>query len=336
MTALSIDSGRAGDHEMACGGNCAACTRGTSQMTEPMLRALPDAGTALSIVLNLGTLANLPDWSAAPKGDSAAIAAGVRSAGYAGVQGSDDPAFRAAGLTTYASGRVVLPHEAASLIESHQAQGHKATTLHVGTGLENDNEAMRLIEAVLQAAERLAHPTFIETHRATITQDIWRTLRWIEHFPELRFNADLSHWYTGLEMPYGDFEGKLSLLAPFFARVGFIHGRIGNGGAMQVAIGIGGRDEPHVSRFAEMWRRCFAGYLARREPGGPIVFAPELLPAQVDGATGPLYIDYALTQLLPSGKIEETSDRWEQALKLVEIAKTSFADAYLQAAARRA
>jgi hypothetical protein len=331
MTALSIDSVHARSHRPACNGDCGACARRMAETAEPLQHASSNAVNALSIALNLGTISGLPDWSAAPKGDSAAIATAIRKAGYEGVQGTDDPAFRAADLTTYASGRVLLPHEVQPLIDRHQALGHSATTVHLGTGFENDGEAMRLLEAVLQAADRLGHPTFVETHRATITQDVWRTLRWIEHFPELLFNADVSHWYTGLEMPYGDFDRKLDLLSPFFARVGFIHGRIGNGGAMQVTIGAGGRDEPHVSRFAEMWKRCFAGFLARRELSGTIVFAPELLPAQIDTPNGPVYMDYAQTQVLSSGEVVEAGDRWEQALRLVEIARASFEQASREA-----
>ena len=47
-----------------------------------------------------------------------------------------------------------------------------------------------------------------------------------KRFPEIRFNADFSHYYCGQEMVYGDFEAKLDFMAPIFERVGFIHGRI--------------------------------------------------------------------------------------------------------------
>ena len=285
-----------------------------------------DASTRFQPVLNLGTLLNLPDWSAAPRGSAVEVAQAIRAAGYQGVQGTDDPAYRQAGLVTYGAGRVVRAEEAQIVIGKNVDQGHLATTLHVGTGFEDEREALTLIEAVLEASDRLRHPSFIETHRATITQDMWRTLRWVELCPAIRFNADFSHWYTGLEMAYGDFESKLDRLAPVFERVGFIHGRIGNGGSMQVPIGIGGRDEPHTSRFLEMWRRCFSAFLKAGDEKAAIVFAPELLPAVLPRPEGPLYMDYALTRQTDEGGEEELSDRWDQALKLLALARSAFSE----------
>ena len=269
----------------------------------------------------------LPSWSAAPLGEAAEIAATLLQAGYRGVQGSDDPAYARAGLVTYGSGRVVAPDEAYTLLQKQQQSGHLCSTLHVGTGFESDSEALRLVEAILAASSRLGHPAHIETHRATITQDIWRTIGWIERLPEVTFNADLSHWYTGLEMPYGDFAAKLAFMQPLFDRVRFVHGRIGSGGAIQIAVGVGGHDEPHASRFSQMWQHCFAGFLANAPATESIVFAPELLPESVETPDGLLFIDYALTTSAADGTFSESSDRWEQALRLTEMAKSAFAAA---------
>lgn len=277
--------------------------------------------------LNLGTVQGLPSWSTAPTGNADAIAAGLWAAGYRGVQGTEDPAYGRAGFVTYGSGRVVFPHEAQEVLQRQQQAGHACTTLHVGTGFESDSEALRLIEAILGASARLGHPAHVETHRATITQDIWRTMRWVQLMPEITFNADLSHWYTGLEMPYGDFAAKMAFMQPFFDRVRFVHGRIGSGGTIQIAVGVGGHDEPHVSRFKQMWQHCFAGFLANAPAEETIVFAPELLPEAVDTANGSLFIDYALTTKGDDGAFHEGSDRWEQGLRLTEMARAAFAAA---------
>lgn len=274
--------------------------------------------------LNLGTILNLPHWSVGPTGEPSVIARALVEGGYAGVQGSDDPAYRLAGLRTFGSGRVVDPGEAQSVLEQQVRAGHECTTLHVGTGFESDDEAFALIDAILTAGRKLHHPAHIETHRATITQDIWRTLQWVKRFPEMTINADLSHWYTGLEMRYGDFDGKLVIMRPIFDRVRFVHGRIGMGGAMQVPIGLGDRDEPHVSSFAKMWQCCFAGFLANATPDASIVFAPEILPEAVETPNGPLFIEYALTHPGPDGRPTETGDRWDQGFKLTQLARTAF------------
>jgi hypothetical protein len=275
--------------------------------------------------LNLGTLLNLPSWSTAPRGSLQEVAGAIQAAGFEAVQGADVQPFADAGLVVFGSAGVRAPHEARPLLAEQRAKGMHATTIHLGTGFESDSEALRLIEATLSAAAGLSHPVFVETHRATLTQDIWRTLRWIEFFPELRFNADLSHWYTGLEMPYGDFERKLDLLAPVFERVRFMHGRIGNAGAMQVAVGIGGRDEPHLGHFKAMWGRCFAGFLAHAGRNERLPFLPELLPAIAPGSNGPIHMEYAAEALRADGSLDEHADRWEQALLLVRLAEELFA-----------
>jgi hypothetical protein len=230
-------------------------------------------------------------------------------------------------MGVYGSAAIRAPHQAGEVIEREKAQGYRASTLHIGTGFETDTEAMRLIGATLDEAQRQNYRVFVETHRATVTQDMARTLRWVQYFPEIAFNADLSHWYTGLEMPYGDFDEKLKLLAPIFERVGFLHGRIGNSGSMQVAIATGRRDEPHLSHFRKMWRLCFEGFLRHASPEDGVVFAPELLPNGFDVDGMKVYGNYAQLDGAAGAPQRETSDRWDQALKLCAIARHAYAEA---------
>ncbi|HEX9201500.1 MAG TPA: hypothetical protein VF865_18225, partial [Acidobacteriaceae bacterium] len=186
-------------------------------------------------------------------------------------------------------------------------------TLHVGWGMESDDDGARLIEAVLDASARYHVPLYVETHRATLFQDMQRTVQFVERFPELRFNGDFSHWYTGSEMVYGGFENKLAFIQPVIERVRFLHGRIGNPGCMQVAIAPDD-PAPYVAHFRTLWTRCFAAYLRDSAPPQPfITFTPELL------APG---IFYARTF-----QGAEESDRWEQSLLLATIARECFAEA---------
>jgi len=179
--------------------------------------------------------------------------------------------------------------------------------------MEDDTEGARLIEAVLTASLMHGIPMYVETHRATLFQDMQRTVKFIERFPELRFNGDFSHWYTGSEMVYGGFERKLAFIEPVIERVRFVHGRIGNPGCMQVAVGAEDQAS-YVQHFRQIWTRCFAAYLRDPAPQQEfIAFAAELL------APG---IYYART----FGGVEE-SDRWEQSLRLVGIARECFAAA---------
>jgi hypothetical protein len=183
--------------------------------------------------------------------------------------------------------------------------------------MEDDSEAFCLVEAVLAAQERFQLPIYLETHRATILQDMWRAVQVVKRFPEMRFNIDVSHWYTGQEMVYGGFDKKLVFIEPVLDRAGFVHGRIGNPGCMQVDIGDGlGR--PYVDHFRAMWERAFAGFLRQAGPGDYICFTPELLAPDI--YYGRVFPD-------ASGAMREECDRWEQSLVLRGLARGCFAAA---------
>jgi hypothetical protein len=278
--------------------------------------------------LNLGTLCDQPADSSGPRGDERAVLLAVKQAGYRGVQGGSPEAARALGLGWSTGGRVNLPQEADGFARDVAAQGAEAATLHVGWGMETDLEIDRLVDAIIEASFRHGVPLYVETHRATITQDIFRTVGIAQRHPDVRFNGDFSHWYTGLELVYGDITAKFDFLAPVFERVRFFHGRIGDPSCMQVDVGDG-TGLTYVDHFREMWTRSCMGFLATAAPGDFISFCPELLhPA----------IYYART--IPDGKggKREYSDRWQQALVLTRIAQECFAAARtrMQAGATKA
>lgn len=244
----------------------------------------------------------------------------IRDAGYDGVQfgwqidrAQLDEA-RQLGLGVCGSGRVNTPAEAAPLAKEAHEAGLECLTLHVGWGTENDDEAAALIDSVLEASTQFSLPLYPETHRATIFQDPWRTMQFLERFPELEFNGDFSHWYTGTEMVYGGFETKVAFFQRVLGRIGFLHGRIGNPGCMQVDIGDGLVDgRPYVAHFRTLWTESFHGFLLRRPLPDRFCFTPELL--------GP---EFYYARVFDG---HEESDRWQQSLVLVRIARECFAEA---------
>lgn len=267
----------------------------------------------LRIHLNAGVLWNLPDVSRVPRTGGDIDWHAVRAAGYNGLQHYfPEPAAIAAGLEMSGMARVLSTGDALRTARQHREWGFVCSTWHVGTGLESDTEMDALAAATLDAAAATGLPIYIETHRATMTQDIRRTLDLIERFPQLRFNADLSHWYTGHEMRYGDFEIKLAVLAPIFARTRFVHGRIGHSCTMQLALSEA-RKHPCWEDWRRMWAECLRGMQAAHN-GEPTVFAPELLPAVMTHAGQTHRLNYAA---LNNGK--ELTDRWEESLELVAL-----------------
>jgi hypothetical protein len=72
-------------------------------------------------------------------------------------------------------GRINEPGEALLLAQTHRDAGYRCTTLHVGSGFETEPQIDRLVGAIVEASDVTGYPLFVETHRATITQDIRRS-----------------------------------------------------------------------------------------------------------------------------------------------------------------
>jgi sugar phosphate isomerase/epimerase len=264
--------------------------------------------------MNLMALETFPEDSQGPKGSFQEKLQTLKANGFDGVQFAD-PGSREQlqlcsqlGMGIAASGRVNRPEESDALAEQAAADGYACVTLHVGWGLENDDTAAQLIESVLEASTRHKLPMYFETHRATITQDMWRTVEFVRRFPEMRFNGDFSHWYAGQEMVYGGFANKLAYIQPVLERVRFVHGRIANPGCIQAPVEDG---ELYVDHFRQLWTASFRGYLSSSDAADHICFTPELLAPE---------IFYARTF---AGK--EETDRWIESLQLKRIAEECFA-----------
>lgn len=279
---------------------------------------------SLRMDLNIGCLFALPTCAGGPAGGAGDIYEALKAAGYVGVQHPNPREVLEHGLRATGMGRIDKPEEAAALAAKHKAMGLDATTLHVGNGFESDRDMDLLAEAVLSASIEYDYPLYIETHRATITQDMRRTLDLIERFPGIRFNGDFSHWYTGQELTYGDLNWKLDQLAPVFERTRFLHGRIGTPGTIQIDIENPPQREC-IEHFCDIWTRSFAGFLRMAKPGDYIVFCPELLPAfaPLPGG-GRRAFNYAPSVQAANGEWIESGDRWTQALAYGELARGCF------------
>lgn len=271
----------------------------------------------LRFYMNLMALDSLPLDSAGPHGTFEERLQTLAQAGFNGVQFATQGSAEVLSLCrTYhfgivASGRVNTPQEADEFARQMADGGYECATIHLGWGLEDDNEAHRLIESVLAASQRHHVPLYIETHRATVCQDMWRTVNFVQRFPEMRFNGDFSHWYAGQEMVYGGFEKKFTFIQPVLERVRFLHGRIASPGCIQVAVPVDSTPQPlYVLHFEQLWTASFRGFLRHAQPDDHICFTPELLAPD---------IFYARTF-----HNKEESDRWEQSLILKAIAENCF------------
>lgn len=289
------------------------------------------AAPRLSVYLNLQTLVNLRTDTVWPGLDGLPLYQRLQADGFNGVQlAAEHLPLDHSPLPYCGLDRINCPDDADSIVASHAVRGDQCITVHAGWGLEDQDQVFRLVEAILVASIQHRLPTFIETHRATITQDLWRTVEITRKFPEIRFNGDFSHYYCGQELTYGDWAAKLSFMQPIFARTGFLHGRIASSGCMQVPISAGLSSRPsqahgesnYLDHFKQLWVCAMRGFLSSAVAGDVLIFAPELL-------SGTHY--YA--RLFPdaSGQLVEESDRYEQALIYKDLACACFAEAECRA-----
>lgn len=274
---------------------------------------------SLRIDINYGTCEELPDFSIGPKGDDREKHEAIAKAGFGGIQDGNPELCKEFNLQMTAHARVNKVGDLKDLLPVWKSLNYNCATVHLGWGMESDPEMDSLVNYIQESSLEYDFPVYIETHRATITQDMFRTVEMVKRFPEVRFNGDFSHWYTGQEMVYGGIENKWEFIAPVFDRVRFIHGRIGNPGSIQVDV----NDEENVSyveHFKEMWTKCFVGFLKTAQPGDYICFTIELLKSD---------IFYARTIKTENKGKQEEGDRWQQALLYKEIIKECWEKAVL-------
>lgn len=281
----------------------------------------------LRVYMNLDTLIDLRAGTSWPGFEGARRYERLLEDGFEGVQlTTDDPVSVDVTLPYCGLGRINTPAEADVIVAKHAFRGDLCLTVHAGWGIEDDDEAFRIVDAILAASDKHSVPVFIETHRATITQDLWRTVQIAKRFPEIRFNGDFSHYYCGQELIYGDWAQKLAFLEPVFRRIGFLHGRIASSGCMQVPIDANLKARPaqahgvadYLDHFKQLWTRAMAGFLSIAQLGDVLIFAPELL-------AGIYY--YARKFPNVTGELEEETDRYAQALLYADLARACFADA---------
>ena len=270
--------------------------------------------------INYGNCNDLPEFSMGPRGSDDEKHKAIKEAGYKGVQDGDPKLCKELGLELTAHARINKVGELDTLLPKWKDDNYNCATLHVGWGMENDQHVDELVRYIIDCSEKYDFPIYIETHRSTITQDMQRTVELIKRFPDIRFNGDFSHWYTGQEMVYGGVENKWDFIAPVFDRVRFMHARIGNPGSIQVDIGDG-KNQVYVDHFREMWTRAFTGFLKSAQPGDYLCFTVELLQSD---------IFYARLIDNEQGKKVEEGDRWQQALLYTQIAKECWEDAKIR------
>lgn len=168
--------------------------------------------------------------------------------------------------------------------------------------------AADLLSSIDQMSRRAGIPAFIETHRGTVTQDLLRTVGYIEALEHLRLTIDLSHYVVAGEMHTVSGEAE-DLIQRLLTRTSAIHARVSNGEQIQVDFGRQG-EHPMLRHFERWWGDGMRYWRSSAGSGDVLPFVVELGPPP-----------YAITIDESTGRKREISDRWEQALFLLRTAK---------------
>jgi hypothetical protein len=166
--------------------------------------------------------------------------------------------------------------------------------------------AVPILEGWLQLGREHGVQVLLETHRNTITNDLWVTRQMLDLVPDLALLADLSHYICGQEMTLPISARHDALIGHILAHTHAFHGRVATAEQVQVEIGFEVY-RPWVEQCGRWWRQGFGHWLGRAEPHHSLTFTCELGPAP-----------YAICD--PDGR--DRTDRWQDAQQMRDLVRT--------------
>lgn len=165
-------------------------------------------------------------------------------------------------------------------------------------------DALPFIDGWRAMADRAGAPLNIETHRNQLTNDLIFTLHLLDRVPDLRLEADLSHYLVGREMWFPVDAANHALMHRILDNAWGLQGRVASREQIQVPL------LPHLAHWLDLflgwWDYGMRSWRRRAGPDAALTFLCELGPPE-----------YAITG--PDG--HELSDRWREAIRLKDLAR---------------
>ena len=170
------------------------------------------------------------------------------------------------------------------------------------------DEMIPVIRAWLAIGAEEGLPLQFETHRDSITNDLFSTLQLLDAVPAMELSADLSHYVVDRELSLPVPAKTQAMFEQVMARAGSFQGRVATGQHIQVPLDFP-QHRPWVALFEGWWKSGFANWRARHSADEDLIFLCELGPTEyaITGADG-----------------LELSDRWAEALQLRALAKAAW------------
>lgn len=130
-------------------------------------------------------------------------------------------------------------------------------------------------------------PIQFETHRDSITNDLFATVQLLDAVPEMRMAADLSHYVVDREMLHPIRLEYQALVSRILERSDSFQGRVASRNQVQLPIGFP-QHAKWVSTFLDWWSQGLASWSRRSGPDDTAIFLCELGPPEyaITGADG--------------------------------------------------
>lgn len=119
-------------------------------------------------------------------------------------------------------------------------------------------EAIELLGETILYGKSQGVKVYIETHRGTVTQDLLRTVDYLEVLDDMYLTIDLSHYVVGGEIDIVS-ENVESNFAKLIDRAQSLHVRVSNG--EQVQLSLQRIDEELLSQYKGWWKRAITNRL---------------------------------------------------------------------------
>ncbi|KAJ5757380.1 uncharacterized protein N7511_006074 [Penicillium nucicola] len=117
-----------------------------------------------------------------------------------------------------------------------------------------------------------------ETHRNRSLFTPYATRRILEAVPEIRINADFSHWMVGCERVLDLSEGDKIMMNAIIPHVYHIHARIGTTQASQCPEPTNAVFNEERECFERLWKQVIAARVQDSGPDSRLIFVPEYGP----------------------------------------------------------
>ncbi|NMO97969.1 TIM barrel protein [Paenibacillus lemnae] len=237
----------------------------------------------------------------------------IAEAGFDGINGFIPPSeeeekwirlLERYGLTLSVNAYPKTSEDMAQFLErAHQFGRVQHINVQVMRPFLTGDPAVQMLREISELSRKAGIPAYIETHRGTMTQDLMRTVQYIERVDELRLTMDLSHYVLAGEMHSVSDEAE-AWFQRLLTRSAAFHARMSNGEQIQVDVGRQG-EHPMTIHFERWWSEGMRNWLSAASEGDVLPFVIELGPPP-----------YAITVDEYAERKSEISDRWEQSQQL--------------------